>query len=133
MSLGPHAKFQRFETEIATFVGISKKLLLFYWKCCISWETYKFATFSINYVKLKCFNQLLQTQLIVANILVSLDYLNLLRGHSKSMFAQDSRDLTPPSPLVCPCSFSSTPSPPKGMFVLARTLPLPLILFMKSS
>ena len=67
--LGPSAKLLYFETQIATFVGIweklllfethiatsvgiSKKFLLFYWKCCI-WEIYKFATFSINYVKLK--------------------------------------------------------------------------------
>ena len=42
-------------------------------------KIYKFATFSINYVKLKLFNQLLQSQFIVANILVSLDCLNLLR------------------------------------------------------
>ena len=32
-------------------------------KGCIFWETYKFLTFSINYVKLKLFNQLLQSQL----------------------------------------------------------------------
>ena len=71
------AKFLYFEIEITTLVGISKKLLLFYWKCCISWEIYKFATFSINYLKLKLFNQLLQSQFIVSNILVSLDCLNL--------------------------------------------------------
>ena len=128
--LGPHAKFQYFETEIATFVGISKKLLLFYWKCCISWEAYKFAAFSINYVKLKRFNQLLQAQFIVANILVSLNYLNLLRGHSKSLFAQDFQDLTPLPPCL-PLFIFKHPFPPKGIFVLARTLPLPLILFMK--
>ena len=110
--LGPHAKFQYFETEIATFVGISKKLLLFYWKCCISWEAYKFAAFSINYVKLKHFNQLLQAQFIVANILVSLNYLNLLRGHSKSLFAQDFQDLTPLSPCL-PLFIFKHPFPPK--------------------
>ena len=94
--LGPSAKLLCFETQIATFVGISEKLLLFetrllhlwkylkncfffYWKCYIFWEIYKFATFSINYVKLKLFNQLLQRQIIVANILVPLDCLNLLR------------------------------------------------------
>ena len=49
-------KLLLFETQIATFVGISKKLLLFYWKCYISWEIYKFATFSI---KVKFFNQFL--------------------------------------------------------------------------
>ena len=75
--LGSSIKFLYFETEIAKFVGISKKLLLFYWKCHISWETSKFATFSINYVKLKLFNQLLQSQFIVANILVSLYCSNL--------------------------------------------------------
>ena len=39
----------------------------------------KSATFSINYLKLKIFKQLLQSQPIVANILVSLDSLYLLR------------------------------------------------------
>ena len=76
--LGPSAKLLYSENQLATFMGISKKLPLFYWKYCISWEIYKFATFSINYVKLKLFNQLLQSQFIVANILVSLDCLNLL-------------------------------------------------------
>ena len=56
-----------------------KKLLLFYWKCYISWEIYKFPTFNINYLKLKFSNQLLQSQFILANILVSLDCLNFLR------------------------------------------------------
>ena len=60
---------------MAILVGISKKLTLFYRKWCISWEIYKFATFSISYVKLKLFNQLLQIQF---NKLVSLDCLNLL-------------------------------------------------------
>ena len=77
--LGIWEKLLLFETQIATFVGISENLLLFYWKCYISFEIYKFATFSINYVKLKLFNQLLQRQIIVANILVPLDCLNLLR------------------------------------------------------
>ena len=54
-------------------------LKLFYWKCCISWGIYKFATFSINYIKLKLFYQLLQSQFTVGNVLVSLDCLNLLR------------------------------------------------------
>ena len=55
-SLGPSAKFPYFKTQIATFVGISNKLILFYWNAaCISWGIYKFATFSINYVKLKHF------------------------------------------------------------------------------
>ena len=30
-----------------------------------------------------------------------------------------------PSPLVCPCSFSSPPLLPEGTFVLARTHPSP--------
>ena len=77
--VGIWEKLLLFETQIATFVGISENLLLFYWKCYISFEIYKFATFSINYVKLKLFNQLLQRQFIVANILVPLDCLNLLR------------------------------------------------------
>ena len=34
-------------------------------------------------------------------------------GHSKTTFAQDSRVLTPSSPLVHPCLFSSTPPRPK--------------------
>ena len=76
--LGPSARLLHFETRIAIFVEISKKLLLFCWKGCIFWEIYKFATFSINYVKLELFNQLLESQLIVANILVSLDCLNML-------------------------------------------------------
>ena len=37
--------------------------------------------------------------------------IKIKRGHSKRMFAQDSWVLTP-SPLVCPCSFLGTPSPP---------------------
>ena len=37
--------------------------------------------------------------------------IKIKRGHSKSMFAQDSRVLTP-SPLVCPCSFLGTPPSP---------------------
>ena len=77
--VGIWEKLLLFETRIATFVEISEKFLLFYWKCCISWEIYKSATFSINYVKLKLFNELSQSQLILANILVSLDCLNLLR------------------------------------------------------
>ena len=95
--LGPSAKLPYFETLIATFegiweklplpetqiatsMGISRKFLLFYWKSCILWEIYKFATFSINYVKLKLFNHLLQSNwqtYIGGNILVSLDWLNL--------------------------------------------------------
>ena len=55
------------------------KIATFYWKCCISWEIYKFSTFRINYAKLKLFYQLSQSQFIVANILVSLDCLNLLK------------------------------------------------------
>ena len=55
--VGIWEKLLLFETQIATFVGISENLLLFYWKCYISFEIYKFATFSINYVKLKLFNQ----------------------------------------------------------------------------
>ena len=51
--VGIWEKLLLFETQIATFLGISKTLLLFHWKCCVSWEIYKFATFSINYVKLK--------------------------------------------------------------------------------
>ena len=90
-NLGPFAKFLYFENQIATlvliweklllfetqitiFVGIFLKVTFFYWKCCISSEIYKFATFSISYVKLKLFNQLLQSQF---NKLVSLDCLNL--------------------------------------------------------
>ena len=69
--MGSTAKLLYFETQITAFVKISEKY-------CVSWEIYKFATFSINYVKLKLFNQLLQNQFIVANILVSLDCLNLL-------------------------------------------------------
>ena len=38
---------------------------------------------------------------------------DLLRGHSKTTFAQDSRVLNPSLPLVCPCLFSSTPLPHK--------------------
>ena len=76
--VGIWEKLLLFETRIATFVEISKKFLLFYWKCCISWEIYKSATFSINYVKLKLFNQLLQCKFIVVNLLLSLDCLNLL-------------------------------------------------------
>ena len=71
--LGPSSIFLYFKTEMSTFVGISKKLLLIYWKCCISWETYKFPLFSINYVKL-----IFQCQFIMTNLLVSLDCLNLL-------------------------------------------------------
>ena len=56
-----------------------RKIATFLLKKLHFWEIYKFATFSINYVKLKLFNQLLQSQFIVANILVSLDCLNLLR------------------------------------------------------
>ena len=58
--LGPSAKLQYFENQIAkfagiweklplletqtaTFEGISKKVAPFYWKSCISWEIYKFA------------------------------------------------------------------------------------------
>ena len=70
--VGIGEKLLLFETQIATFVRISKKLPLFYSKCCIPWEIHKFATFSINYVKLNFFNQLLLSCLIVANILVSL-------------------------------------------------------------
>ena len=40
-------------------------ILPFYWKCCISWKFYKFASFSINYVKLKLNDQLLQGLFIV--------------------------------------------------------------------
>ena len=71
--------------KIATFwnsnghiCGNIKKLSLLHWKCSISWEIYKFATFSTNYVKLKLVNQLPQSQFIVVNILVSLDCLKLL-------------------------------------------------------
>ena len=56
-----------------------KNYVLFYLKCCISWEIYKFSTFSINYVKLKLDNQLLQGQFIVADVLMELDCLNLMR------------------------------------------------------
>ena len=41
----------------ATFVGISQKLLLFYWKCYIFWDIYNLATYSINYVNVKLINQ----------------------------------------------------------------------------
>ena len=41
----PSEKLLLFETEIAAFVGISKKLLLFYWKCYTSMEIHKFSTF----------------------------------------------------------------------------------------
>ena len=41
----PSEKLLLFETEIAAFVGISKKLLLFYWKCYKSMEIHKFSTF----------------------------------------------------------------------------------------
>ena len=57
--LGISAKLLYSETQIATFVGISKKLLLFYWKCYTFWVDYKYAIFSINYVKVKFFNQFL--------------------------------------------------------------------------
>ena len=40
------------------------------------------------------------------------------RGHSKSIFAQDSRVLTPhPLVIVRPCSFSSIPPPPSFKYV----------------
>ena len=56
-------------------------------------------------------------------------WLRLLRGHSKSTFAQDSRVLTLPSPLFALVRFGVLPphpSPRQGTFVLARTYPLPL-------
>ena len=56
-------------------------------------------------------------------------WLRLLRGHSKSTFAQDSRVLTPPSPLFALVRLGVLPphpSPRQGTFVLARTYPLPL-------
>ena len=56
-----------------------KNYVLFYLKCCISWEIYKFSNFSINYVKLKLDNQLLQGQFIAADVLMELDCLNLMR------------------------------------------------------
>ena len=68
-----------YEKNSNFFVRMSKKMLLHYWKCWISWEIYKFATFSINNVKLKLFNHLLQSQLIVAVVLVSLNCLHLTR------------------------------------------------------
>ena len=48
---------------------------------------------------------------------------NFISVHSKSTFAQDFRVLIPPSPLGRPCSFSSTPTPSQGTFILGRTLP----------
>ena len=51
------------------------------------------------------------------------------RGHSKSIFAQDSRVLTPPPP-PCYCSplfvFEHSPPPPSSTFDLVRTHSLPL-------
>ena len=51
--LASSTKLLYFEAQISTFVGISKKLPHFYWKWSISSEIHKFATFRINYVKLK--------------------------------------------------------------------------------
>ena len=76
---GNMRKLLLFGTLIVTVVGISKNLPHFYWKCCISWEIYKFVTFSINYVKLKLFfNLLFKSQFIVTNVMLSLDFFNLL-------------------------------------------------------
>ena len=58
LHLWEYLKNWHFFTESAAFPGI--------------------ATLSINYVKIKLFNQLLQSQFIVANTLVSLDCLYLL-------------------------------------------------------
>ena len=59
----------------------------------------------------------------------SITWLRLLRGHSKSMLAQDSWVFTPPSSLftlVCFGALPPHPSPRQGTFVLARNYPLPL-------
>ena len=59
-------------------------------------------------------------------MLISLSSFCTLQYHSKSTFAQDFWVLTPLPPcFICLCLFWSTPSP-QGMFVLARTQPLPL-------
>lgn len=52
-----------------------------------------------------------------------------VRGHSESMFAQDSQLLTPTPSLFGLVCFQATPHPhssTQGTFVLARTHPLPL-------
>ena len=52
------------------------------------------------------------------------------RGHSKSIFAQDSRVLTPPPPtpllLFALVRFRAFPPPPSSTFDLVRTHSLPL-------
>ena len=78
-------KLLYYETQIATFVGISKKIAAFLLKvlhflgnlqiCYFQYKLRKIKT----YVKLTLFNQLLQSQFIGADILMLLDYLNLMR------------------------------------------------------
>ena len=64
-----------FWNSICYICGNIKKFATFLSKCCISWEIYKFATFTIHHLKLKLFNQLFQSKFIMANILVLLDCL----------------------------------------------------------
>ena len=71
-----------FETQTATFAGISKKLCIYYFfteSAAFPGESTNLILLSINYVKLKLNNQLLQGQFIVADVLMELDYLNLMR------------------------------------------------------
>ena len=58
----------------------------------------------------------------------ALPSVNVWKMEKGTFKIQDSRVLTP-CPLVCPSSFSSTPLPPEGTFVLAGTPPLPLNIY----
>ena len=64
-------------------------------------------------------------------VMVHMIIIIYIRGHSKSMFAQDSRVLTPTPPLFALVRFQapSVPLHPQGTFVLARPHPLTLIFY----